>query len=370
MSDTLTIDDRATERQDSQISDSAAPSLEDQQAFVSDQNSGSKDYKKVLTAEHETSFQLYDSAVDPKSAVADFNPFGEEVTLQKVPREHPALGEVQPAGQDTPQDQPAVPTGEIQPTGQDDMYGVKVHPSDDGGIIAEYDDGTISHTKDGETTTVKPDGTILESRKDGTQVQTNPDGSVTTEKDGMIEHKAADGTITFVDPESGTVVEKTPDGKVTKSTTRDDGVVESELPNGDKRYSGENAEGPYSITKHKDGGFTYESEKTGKRDYDKNGDVTVTKTDTNGNTVVEDSDGSKTTYQQDGTRVCDDGKGKKATFYPNGVIVDEFPSGTKITTGNDKSKLIETTDGKRTFVDPNGERRELDDGEEIAYRYR
>jgi hypothetical protein len=369
---TFTIDDRASESQVSQISDSAVPSLEEQQAFVGEQNGAPKEYKKVLTAENEKSFELYDSEIDPKSAVADFNPFGddEEVTLQKVKREKPALGDVQPTGQDAPQDQPAVPTGDIQPDEQDDNPVVKMNPSDDGGVVAEFKDGTVSHTKDGNTTTVKPDGTIIESRQDGTQVQTNTDGSVTTEKDGLIEHKAPDGTITVVDVEAGTVVEKGPDGKITKSVTRDDGLVETDLPNGDKKYSGENSDGPWSITKHKDGGFSYESEKTGKRDYDKNGEVTVTKNDADGNTVVEDPDGSKRTYKPDGTTVFDDGKGKKSTFYPSGVIVDESKDGTKVTHGKDKSKLIETPDGKRTYQDPNGERRELDEDEEIAYRYR
>lgn len=332
LDNTLTTD-RVEESKDTQSHDNAMPSLEDQQQYTKDQGNGGRDYKRVFTGEHQEPFSIVDDAVAAENtAKGGFGP-GKDI-------------------------------------GDDDDG--EVSRADDGGVIVEYKDGTISHTKDGETVTVNPDGVTLLSRKDGTQIQTDPDGAVTTTSpDGkLIERVEADRkTVTVVDTENGNVVHKDADGNITKSTKREDGLIETDLPNGDKKFSSTDPKDQWEITKHKDGTTTFESPKTGRRDYDKNGDVTVTKTDDEGNTVVESPNGNRDTFKKDGTKIFEHENGK-STFYPSGVVVDELKGGTKITQGNDHSKLTEYPDGRRVYQDPSGKVRELDDDEEIAYKYR
>lgn len=246
---------------------------------------------------------------------------------------------------------------------------LKSHRQNDGTIVKEYESGAVEqyNPKDGSSVTVKPDQTIIEKRKDGTVVQTDKDGAVTTtSKDGIVTRKDETG-VTTVDEKSGLVVHQDKNGEVTKTVKRSDGVYETTLPNGDKRFD---MEGNKTIVQHKDGSYDYSSPETGRRSY-KNGELQqVSKYDKDGNSVTEYPDGSRVTCKPDRTVITEDGKGNKSTLYPNKVLVDEKKDGTVVTYGNDKSVYTVHPDGTKTLEDGQGGVRKLGKDEEIAYKLR
>lgn len=370
-SDQVTVADKVPNAPENK-GDKAAVSNEDREGFIDKVNRAWKAITDGTTS----------SGVTNEFGKPSFFGFGDEdiVTVGRVEHKKAADFGAKPAdggagatpadnGTDGKPDSAAAKPKDFQKQpAEDEDDIVRMHKQSDGTHVMEYKNGDVAvyDPKDKSIVTVKEDKTVVESRADGTVIETSPEGKVTTTKGDVTVTQDIDGTKTTVDSAKGLIITDR-NGEVTKTQRRADSW-QTTLPNGDKQFDMDD-ETQY-IQRH-DGGYEYFSKETGRRVYDKNGELqSVEKQDEWGITTKTFSDGTVVTVTPENTRTHDDGHGNKQTFYANGRVFEQYENGKTIDIAKDGSRVIQYKDGSRAYQDANGHREDLKDNEQVVFKNR
>jgi len=248
MDDKTKVTDKSSDKPKETDAQQYQPSLEDRENFQKQQQPQSTDTgKRVITAEHQESFRLYDASKEPATTK-----YGDGTEKTRYP-------------------------DGVEVTETKDL---KMTVKPDGGEIDEFADGTrVIKTRDGIQAERDRNGIMRLTDTDGKTIAVAPDGTCSPpiENSGFTVEKESDGT-TIIRGKDGSAAMFAPDGRIVAGKGDDAARVCKE----GVEYKPDGSWSDFGVPAGEARSQTVKA----------NADGTVTRTDSMGNKTVRDKDGS------------------------------------------------------------------------------